>query len=201
MKQSDFLTVDGFKQKTSEKLYNGIKEKIDKASLAEIMTASNVFGRGFGDKSFNKILEKYPDILTSKLSDKEKKALLITVDGIAVKTADKFVQHIPDFIKFLEDADLLSKLTIAKPVLEEELDKSHPLYNKKIVLTGFRDKDLLEQLKKVGAENSATVSNFLNTFVVIVKEDKDEDTGKADAARKLNIPIMTLKEFNKKYFS
>lgn len=199
MKQADFLTVDGFKQKTSEKLYNGIKEKIDKASLAEIMTASNVFGRGFGDKSFNKILEKYPDILTSKLSDKEKKALLVTVDGIAVKTADKFVEHIPDFIKFLEDADLLSKLTTGKPVLEKEFDKSHPLYNKKIVLTGFRDKDLLEQLKKVGAENTVSVTK--NTFVVIVKEDKDEDTGKADAARKLNIPIMTLEEFNKKYFS
>ena len=40
-----------------------------------------------------------------------------------------------------------------------------------------------------------------NTFVVIVKdnESKDEDTGKIDQAKKLNIPILTLEEFKDKY--
>ena len=198
MKETDFLKVDGFKKKTADKLYNGIREKTSKASLAEIMTASNVFGRGFGDKSFNKILEKYPDILTSKESDKEKKSKLVKVEGIANKTADKFVENIPDFIKFLDNANLMYKLQ-KQEVPPSEFDETHPLFNKKIVMTGFRDKELLERLKSIGAENSATVSK--NTFAVIVKEDKDEDTGKADQARKLNIPIMTLEEFNKKYFS
>ena len=55
---------------------------------------------------------------------------------------------------------------------------------KKIVLTGFRDKNLLDRLKKIGAEPSGSVTK--NTFAVIVK-DKDEDTGKADQARKLGI--------------
>ena len=38
------------------------------------------------------------------------------------------------------------------------------------------------------------------TFVVLVK-DKDEDTGKADQARKMNSPLMTPEEFIKKYFT
>jgi hypothetical protein len=37
-----------------------------------------------------------------------------------------------------------------------------------------------------------------NTFIVLVK-DKDEDTEKANAARKLDIPLMTLSEFKIKY--
>lgn len=197
MNEKDFLTVDGFKKKTADKLYNGIQEKIKKATLSEIMTASNVFGRGFGDKSFNKILEKYPDILTSKEPDKEKKSNLLKVEGVADKTADKFIEHIPEFIKFLDNANLKYKLE-KDHVVSTEFDKTNQLFKKKIVITGFRDKTLLEKLKDVGAENSATVSK--NTFVVIVKEDKDEDTGKADQARKLNIPIMTLEEFNKQYF-
>jgi NAD-dependent DNA ligase len=198
MSKSDFLKVDGFKEKTADKLYNGIKSKIDEASLSEIMAASNIFGRGFGEKSLKNILKRYPDILTIKRSDKEKEAMLLEVDGIASRMANKFVTHIPDFLEFIKQAKLEDKLEIVKESkMEDDLDKSHPLYGKKIVLTGFRDKTLLETLKNIGAENSASVSK--NTFVVVVKDDKDETTGKADAARKLNIPIMTLDEFKDKY--
>ena len=55
---------------------------------------------------------------------------------------------------------------------------------------------MIEELKKIGAEIASSVSK--NTFVVIAKTH-DEDTGKADAARKLNIPIMTIDEFKAKY--
>tara|TARA_A100001035_G_scaffold157923_1_gene124917 strand:- start:9072 stop:9320 length:249 start_codon:yes stop_codon:yes gene_type:complete len=37
-----------------------------------------------------------------------------------------------------------------------------------------------------------------NTFAVVVKS-KDEDIGKAEAARKKNIPIYTVEEFKEKF--
>ena len=55
-------------------------------------------------------------------------------------------------------------------------------------MTGFRDNDLIEQLKQVGADMSSTVNK--NTYIVIVK-DKTISTGKLDEARKLNLTIMT----------
>ena len=197
MTKADFLKVPGFKTKTTDKLYDGIHSKLEKATLYRLMTASNSFGRGFGDKRFEAILDMYPDILVTKESDKEKVAKLVKVEGVAKKTAEKFVEHIPSFIKFIKEAKLDSKLTpkISEP---SEIDKSHPLYGKKIVMTGFRDKDLIQKLKDIGAENSASVSK--NTFVVLVKRDKDEVTGKTEEARKLDIPIMTLDEFVNKYF-
>ena len=156
------------------------------------MVGSNVFGRGFGEKSFNKIFEKYPNILIDDESKKDKINQLLTVDGVAKITAEKFVDKIPEFLKFLKDADLDYKLD--EKEVDPDLNTDHELYGKKIVLTGFRDKNLLDRLKKIGAEPSGSVTK--NTFAVIVK-DKDEDTGKADQARKLGIKIMTIDEFEK----
>ena len=65
MSKDDFLTVDGFKEKSADKLYRGIKDKVEKASLPELMQASNIFGRGFGKRRFESILVEQPDILVS----------------------------------------------------------------------------------------------------------------------------------------
>ena len=86
----------------------------------------------------------------------------------------------------------MDKLKIKK----KQIDKSHALYNKKIVITGFRDKDLQKNLENLGAKLGSSVSK--KTFLVIVK-DEDDDTGKADKARALNIPLVTVDKFKTKY--
>ena len=75
-------------------------------------------------------------------------------------------------------------------------DESHPLFGKSIVMTGFRDKKIIEELPKFGAKLGSSVSK--NTFVVLVK-DKDETTGKVAEAKKLGVAIMTPEEFTGKY--
>ena len=70
------------------------------------------------------------------------------------------------------------------------------MFGKSIVMTGFRDAEIQDALKNVGAKLGSSVSS--KTFVVLVK-DKDEDTGKAGEARKLGVPLMTPEEFRKKY--
>ena len=80
--------------------------------------------------------------------------------------------------------------------VKKEVDQSNPLFGKSIVMTGFRDADLQNKLKELGAKMGTSVSS--KTFVVLVK-DKDEDTGKAAEARKLGVPLMTPEEFSSKY--
>ena len=111
---------------------------------------------------------------------------------MAVKTAEAFVEKIPYFINFMKEAGLEKKLDFEK----KEINLSHPLFDKSIVMTGFRDTALQEALKNIGAKIGASVSS--KTFVVLVK-NKDEDTGKANEARKLGIPLMTPQEFTEKY--
>ena len=135
----------------------------------------------------------------SQINLKRKRlALLIKVEGIAQLTAERFVEEIPAFVKFVTEANLEYKLEVgsSSKASNVETDKAHPLDGKKIVFTGGKDKGLIEKLKKVGAQIGTSVSK--NTFVVIAKTH-DEDTGKADAARALNIPIMTVTEFEAKY--
>ena len=198
MTMDDFMKVDGFKEKLASKIYENIKNKITTSTLPELMAASNIFGRGFGTKKFESILKILPNILLSPDSQSEKILKVKQIDGMAEKTSEKFVNKIPIFIKFISEAKLLDKLEIKKVDandIDEKIEK-HILNDKKIVMTGFRDKELIEKIKKVGGDLSNSVSK--NTFVVIVK-NKDEETGKIDQAKKLQIPIMIPEEFISKY--
>jgi NAD-dependent DNA ligase len=195
MTMEDFLKVEGFKEKTAKKLYDGIREKIEAAPIVSIMAASNIFGRGFSDKKLELILEAYPDVLLSKDPKEQKIIKVASIKGMAQKTAEAFVERIPEFIRFIKEIHLEKKLSQA-PEEKTPVDQSHPLYNKSIVMTGFRDPDLQNKLKSIGAKLGSSVSK--NTFVVLVK-DLEEDTGKALDAKNLGIPLMTPEEFKKKY--
>ena len=202
MKESDFLSVPGVKEKTAKKLYENIQSQVLKASLVTLMVASNIFGRGLGEITITKILNAIPDILTSTESNSIKKIKLLKVEGVASTTADKFIAHIPDFLTFIQDAKLDHKLKLLSVDLsvDSSVDSSvnsHELYNKQIVLTNFRDKEVIETIKKYGALLTNSVTK--NTFAVIVKETIEEETTKTKMARKLNIPILTKTMFEEKY--
>jgi NAD-dependent DNA ligase len=193
---NELLQVEGFKDKTANKLYIGIKEKIDAASLVTIMSASNMLGRGFSEKKIELIMEAYPNVLVSKETNSQKVLKISAIKGMAEKTAEAFVERISDFINFIKEAGLLNKL--AQEITQKKtVDESHPLFGKTIVMTGFRDVNIQEAIKNVGAKLGSSVSK--NTFIVLVK-DIEEDTGKAAEARKLGVTLMTPNEFSKKYF-
>jgi NAD-dependent DNA ligase/DNA polymerase/3'-5' exonuclease PolX len=190
----DFLHVEGFKKTMATKIYNGIREKLGAAPLVAIMSASNIFGRGFSDKRMELIIESHPTILVSKEPAGGKVARIAEIKGMSTKTAEAFVEKIPAFIEFIHETGLDDKLVPDKKAV---VDESHPLYGKSVVMTGFRDADLQDKLKNVGAKLGSSVSK--NTFIVLVK-DKEDETGKAADARKLGINIMTPDEFRAKYF-
>ena len=195
MSKENFLEIDGFKEKLATKIYNNIREKLETASLAKLMHATNIFGRGFGEKRLVSILDKYPKILVSDESNVDKEILLGDVSGIAKKSAMLFVEKIPEFVKWANEAKVSKRLVYEKPKLST-LVKDNILYGKSIVMTGFRDKELSDKIEKYGAKIGSSVSK--NTFVLLVK-DIDENTGKAEQARKLDITIMTPEMFKTKY--
>ena len=190
----DFLTVEGFKEKTANKIRNSIQSCIIKSTLPELLVATNILGRGMGLSRVTAILEKYPDILISDESDDIKLKNIAELPGFKNKTAMLFVPHIKEFVQFMTVIHQQNKL---KYVKHTNINVAHPLYSKKIVLTGFRDKKLEEQFKTFGI----IVSNQVNskTHLVLVK-NKNHDSSKVSKAKELNIPIFTIKEFTQKYF-
>ena len=195
MSEADFVKVEGFQEKSAKKFVSGIREKIEIASLPLLMSASNVFGRGFGQRKTELIMKHYPNVLDAQERDPIKVA---KIEGMARKTAEEFVSHIPAFIEFLHECHLEDKLNRTETInsSNDTLDTSHPLYDKSVITTGFRSKELEERLKKVGAKIGSSVNK--STFAVIVK-DKESNSGKSQEARTLGIPVFTEAEFVTNY--
>ena len=195
MKKEDFLLAEGFKDKLASKVFTSIHKKLEEASLVDIMAASNIFGRGMGRRRLRVILDAYPNIIKDEMSKTEAETKIAALKGFGDKTAQDFVIHLKAFLKFAKNAHLENKLKVKK----KKMNTNHPLFGKSIVMTGFRDKELVAELAALtGKALSSNVSK--NTFAVIVKS-MDEDTGKADEARKEGIPLMTPAVFRKKYLS
>ena len=193
MSVDDFMTVEGFKEKLSNKIYNNIRTRIEKTSLESLMAGTNIFGRGMGEKRLKIILTQYPDILWSEESNVDKLKKIADLPGFKEKTAQAFVPNIKEFIDFIEKIGLLEQ--IRKKVPQKiNIDTSHPLNGKKIVFTGIRDKDLQQKLETFGVNINGSVSK--NTDFVIVKDLKD-DTSKAEKAREFGIKMMTPDMFRK----
>ena len=141
-------------------------------------------------------MEAYPDILISKEPAQEKVTKIASIKGMAKKSAEAFVQAIPNFIQFIQETGLTHKIHKVQQEEKAPKDSLNPLFGKTIVMTGFRDAFIQQAIKDVGAKLGSSVSK--NTFVVLVK-DLAEDSGKAQDAKKLGIQLMTPEEFKTKY--
>ena len=195
MTKEDFLSLDGFKQTMAEKVYSNIHKGIKNADLVLLMKASNIFGRGFGERKLSPALAKYPNILIEDESDVEKLKKLISVEGWSTKSSTEFIKHIGNFVAFIKECGLEHKLEMGDMSKKGPLvDTSHPLFGKKIVFSGFRPKELIAKIQSKGGEIGSAVSK--KTFAVIVKS-LDEDTGKADQAKALGVSVMIPDAFVK----
>lgn len=198
MKKEDFKKAEGFKDKLTEKVYTSLHQKLDSASLVDIMAASGLMGRGMGHRKIEPIIEAFPTILTSKESAAEKIKMLKSVKGIGKENAETFVSNIDKFNAFYRElfpgkSQPKNVLRVAEP---EAADKSSPLYGKKVVMTKTRDKEVIEYLKKVGATLEDNMKK--DVFLLIVKSHEDE-SNKTKFAKENGVPIMTPDEFKAKY--
>jgi NAD-dependent DNA ligase len=141
-------------------------------------------------------MEKYPNILTSNEKHEEKVEMLKTVTNIGKENAKSFASNINIFMNFLKEAELEYKMNEKVEKKEEVKESGHILSNKNVVMTKVRDKEIIEKLNEVGGKLVDSINK--NTFVLIVK-NKEDESNKTKKAKELNIPIMEVDEFKKKY--
>ncbi len=192
--KEEMMLIDGFKEKTVNKIHTNIHSVIDNASLVTIASASNIFKRGIGTAIIKNILDKYPDIFVNfKNKDNTLIDRVALVDNVSSKRAQQFVEQIPEFLEFIKESKLENKLKITT---NKVINKNNILYDKKIVFSGIREKELEDNLLEKGVKLTSSVSK--NTFVLLV-ENKNIETTKTQQATKLNIPILTIGKFKEKY--
>jgi len=196
MTEKEMSEIEGLGLKSASKICEGIKQCIQSAPLHTLMSASNWFGRGFGEKRIMQIMKEAPEILSANETKEQKRERIANIKGMSEKTATAFVENIDKFNEFYSKLGRKDKPTATIPQLATP---NHLLQNKSVVVTGFRDKELSALLDQAGALQSATVGK--NTFALIVKSKaQEETTTKWQSAIKWHVPIMELAEFKEKYF-
>ena len=194
--KNELLDIDGFKEKSAMNIINALNT-IKNKNCQELMNASNLFGRGLGEKKLNLIIEKFPYICNN-----QEKALeltvndLININGMGNITASLFISNLKDFYQFY---NLLNIKNDDKNDDEKKDDKKIGIIDDKYknntyVFSGIRDKEL----EKIIIANGGKIANIVSkkTTALIVKNDDDE-TVKVKNAKSFNIPIIIYSEFIK----
>lgn len=193
-KKGNFMELDGFKEKSSNKLVSSIKVAMSSVKLEDLMGASNKLGRGIGSRKAKTVLDVYPNLLKdyknwSKSQFIEKIKL---IDGWEEKTSNLFVENFKNFMEFYNSIN--KYITISNPNKKQKKSKFSGLT---IVTTGFRFSKILDRLESLGIKVTNNVSK--NTNYVIVKDEsmKEGHNSKVKKANKLNVKILTKNEFEK----
>ena len=185
----DLLKVDGFKDKTAEKLVAAIKERKSNLDCITVMDASNTLGRGIGSKKIEIILENIPEILSKRHIPSMSE--LLDIKGIEKLTAEVFIANLPKYHEFIDSNDIKCQ----EPLNDNNM-LSQEFVEKKFVFTGFRNKLLEKYITDRGGQVSSTVSK--STTALVCKDNQDEST-KVKKAESLGVKVLTLEEFYTEY--
>lgn len=178
------LAFDGIQSTMAHKLYKAIHDVIDNPILLEkVMTASLVFGHGFGEKKIKSIINVYPNLL--EMDDLDIDALLL-VPGISSITGEAFLRHLGDFKEWLKQyPQIKTKIEIAKQ------ESSGKYKDKIIVFSGFRNEEMEQKIEMMGGKIGSQINK--KTSMLVVKS-RDSTSSKVSAAELLGIPIVTIDE-------
>ena len=191
--KDEVMQIEGFKEKSSSNLINALSQ-IKKKNCKEIMIASNIIGRGLGEKKLNLILEKYPFICSDK-----QKALRLSVSDIKIVngmgniTAKQFIDNINKFYEFYEELGMsLEKMSDKKPQKRVVTKINKKLENKHFAFSGFRNKDYEAEIIKNNGFVDTTITKTTDYLIIKNAEKKTEKVKKAEAK---GIIILTEAEF------
>lgn len=212
--KEDFMQVKGIQETLSTKIYEGIKEKLESESLATLMAATNLFGRGLSEKRLTDIMMRCPSILHiglnqslhQKAKEEQSKIWILTNQGnVSMNTARQFIEGIYEFNQFMKSINMESKLTYYETKDPSQLQNQNSIQiksnakilNNHFTITGFRDSNLEKYILQNGGKVDATMTK--KTSLLIIKDDMQEETTKIKNARTRNISIMTKDEFINNY--
>ena len=190
LKQTDISIIEGFKEKSAENIVNNIKKSLTNVPLAILMKASNKLGRGMGEERAKDVLLHMPNIMTEykQMTEDQFVNKLKQINGWEEKTSRMFAKNFKHFIDFYNS---IKNYVTIETIFKKTGDKFKDM---KIVMSGFRDKDLEKYIEDNGGIIQSGVSK--NTTILIIKDESVRDTSKALKAKELGVQVMTKEQFN-----
>lgn len=188
IKESDLIKIDGIHLKSANRIISNIRKGLYNVKAPDLLGAAGVFGYGIGKKRVIMLMTDIPDLLTAERNGLKER--ILEVDGFSDIMADKVINHIDDAVEFI---DCVSKyVSFANSTRVSSL-----LVGQKFVFSGFRSKDLEQNIVDRGGKIVTSVSTKTSGIVVANKDG--QSTIKISKALSLGIPIYTKDDFIKKF--
>lgn len=186
------LKVPQFQERSAERIHTNIHNGLKEVKIATVIGASGVLGFGIGRKRMDMLFLDIPDLLSiyRKKTRDEMLTMVTNVEGFSDIMAIKVVDN-------LKYADKLIRKLSKYATFKKEERVSDSMKGYKYVMTGFRDKDLEENIGERGGKVTSSVSK--NTTAVIVTKKGGKLTGKLKKASDLKVPIYEKEEFIEKF--
>lgn len=197
----DFLTIDednvkqieGFKDKSAERIVESIKSSIQDVPLYSVMAASCIFPN-IGSKRLKLITEAIPNLQDINNEDELEsiKEKISKIHGIKT-LADVFVNNLIEFNEWLKEHN---EINVTYNSEKEVISTNQSLQGETVVFSGIRNVNLQKEIERCGGRVTTAVSK--QTTIVIVK-DLDSETSKVTKARENGAKIYQIDEFANKY--
>lgn len=187
--KEDVLKLDGFKEKSAVNLIEALGE-IKMKTCKEIMNASNLLGRGIGEKKLELIFDKYSFICIDK-----KRALELTIEdlkkisGMGDITSKQFIDNLNKFFEFYEELGIKE---VEKEEVEEEKEDNF-FEGKYFLFIDIKNKDYNDIIKKNNGNIEKEITK--NTNYIIVKNYDKLSSEKIKSYKEKGIKIITEDEF------
>lgn len=186
------------------KIYDNLIMQLNNTTLPVLMAASNCFERGMGVRRISLITKNIHNIMTDNLQDNVLYEKIININTFSDITANVFIIGFHKFKKYFKKLQTKQSIVnfdyLIKPsnidIMISNINSEFK--DKKVNITGFRDKKIINYIESNGGSISANVSK--NTYMVICN-DKKGKSSKIAKAIELNIPLLDMDEFYIKYLS
>lgn len=165
-----------------DKIYDSLNGRMHNSKPETFLGASKYMGVGFGVRKAKALLSQVSIERLETLSMDE----VIQIDGFDTITATRVMEGLPPTLELMNqmiDASMLS-FKISKTTSE--------LSTVNIVMTGFRDAELQENIEIRGGKVSSGVSKKTTHLLCL---DPSSNSGKMKKARDFGVKIMTPEEF------
>lgn len=203
-KTEDFIKIKGIGKKTAESHYKNVHDVMRKTRIDRYIPASSTLELGIGRKLIKQLLRYYPTILDDDESTIKRMLTKKEIPGIGAKRIANIAGNIPKFKKFLyslNEADVKYAITKDQERREKIASGGYNLHvrGKTFVLTGFFGK-IDYELEDYIYDNLGNFSTTVtSSTTAVVSANLLDVTSKMLNAQKLNVPVLSIEEFVKKF--
>jgi NAD-dependent DNA ligase len=181
----DLITIAKFKEKSATRIYDNIKNGLKNVNVQNLLGSSGIFGIGIGRKKIVALMKDIPDILTANRKNLMKR--ILDVEGFSDITSKKVISNLDEAVKFI---DQISEYVS----FQTDTRISDALVGKKFCFSGFRSKDLEQQITDRGGQVVTSISKKTSGLIV---SNYNENTTKVTKAISCAVKIYIKEDFIK----